>query len=66
MSNYLQRQDTATRAPTIEVNDELGRSITAAIDHLASDGSLYTRWRLRGARSRGAIKLAETALVESM
>ncbi|MDD2867256.1 hypothetical protein [Neomegalonema sp.] len=50
----------------LSVNDEMGSSITTAIDQLAGDGSLYTRLRLRGARSREAIKLAETALVESM
>ncbi|KCZ85072.1 hypothetical protein HAD_05305 [Hyphomonas adhaerens MHS-3] len=45
----------------------MSQSVTNAIDHLtAGDASLYTRWRLRGARSREAIKLAETALVESM
>lgn len=50
----------------LAVNDEMGLSITNAIDNLSNDASMLTRWRLRGARSREAIKLAETALVESM
>lgn len=50
----------------LAVNDEMGLSITNAIENLSSDATMFTRWRLRGARSREAIKLAETALVESM
>jgi len=50
----------------LAVNDEMGSSITNAIENLSSDATMFTRWRLRGARSREAIKLAETALVESM
>lgn len=50
----------------LNMNDEMSTSITNAIDQLATDGSLYTRWRLRGVRSREALKLAESALKESM
>ncbi len=60
---------TSTKSRTtahLAVNDEMGSSITNAIENLSSDATMFTRWRLRGARSREAIKLAETALVESM
>ena len=50
----------------LNMNDEMSTSITNAIDQLATDGSLYTRLRLRGVRSREALKLAESALKESM
>lgn len=66
MTNTQTNLHTAMSPHKLTVNDEMSASITNAIDHLASDGSLFTRLRLRGARSREALKLAETALKESM
>ena len=66
MANNQINLHTTMSPHKLTVNDEMSASITNAIDHLASDGSLFTRLRLRGARSREALKLAETALKESM
>ena len=66
MANTQTNLHTAMSPHKLTVNDEMSASITNAIDHLASDGTFFTRVRLRGARSREALKLAETALKESM
>lgn len=66
MANTQMNLNTTMSPHKLTVNDEMSASITNAIDHLASDGSFFTRVRLRGARSREALKLAETALKESM
>jgi hypothetical protein len=66
MDNTQTNLRTTMSPHKLSVNDEMSASITNAIDHLASDGTFFTRMRLRGARSREALKLAETALKESM
>jgi hypothetical protein len=66
MDNTQTNLRTTMSPHKLSVNDEMSASITNAIDHLASDGTFLTRMRLRGARSREALKLAETALKESM
>ena len=66
MDNTQTNLRTTMSPHKLNVNDEMSASITNAIDHLASDGTFFTRMRLRGARSREALKLAETALKESM
>lgn len=66
MDNTQTNLRTTMSPHKLSVNDEMSASITNVIDHLASDGTFFTRMRLRGARSREALKLAETALKESM
>lgn len=53
-------------APVMVMNDDLSGPVMKAIDLLAADGNMFTRFRLRGVRSREAIKLAQSSMVEAM
>jgi hypothetical protein len=66
MNSITTSSNTAPMPNTLDVQDDMGNSITSAINSLSNDASMFTRWRLRSARNQEAIKLAESTLAETM
>lgn len=52
--------------PILALDDDLGSPVMKAIDQLAAEGNVLTRWRLQRLRSHEAIKLAQTSMVLAM